>query len=194
MEDYDSKLRALSSAAYSTPEARQNFANDLGFELLVNKGEASVYKDEKAKKIIIANRGTNKMKDLSADVALGLGLEAFHPRFQRSKALSESMRKQYEGYEIVQTGHSLGGALAESSAKKNDRVVTFNKGAGIMDLIRPRKRKETDYTHVLDPVSFLSTLQRGGKNVKKSKLTLNPHSLVSPLFKKWQNSHKNIKS
>jgi len=149
--------------------------------MIHNKGETLAYKNEAGKKIYVSHRGTKGLNksDLSADVAIALGLEKYHPRFKRAKQLQQRLEKENPGYSFITTGHSLGGSLAQytGKSKKVGKVVTFNKGSGLFEPYRQRASKQTDYIHAFDPVSYFSQSQRGGKLKISRKLKLNPHSL-----------------
>ena len=165
----------ISGAAYGTDEEKRRVAEEHGLQLVRSQGEKSVYVDETNKRVIVGHRGTDpkKKKDLFADLAIGLGLEEYHPRFIRAARQERELEAQYPGYDVVVTGHSLGGSLAQYTGKKSKRVteiVTFNKGSGIKEPWRRRSSKQTDYVNVFDPVSMTSLLQRGGKQVRTARV------------------------
>lgn len=176
-------MREAASAAYGTADERQALAKKRKHDLILNKGETSAYRDQKNKTITIAHRGTAKKKDLSADLAIAFGAEKYHPRFKRAQRETKRIEKENKGYKIVHTGHSLGGALAAHTSKKKGESVTFNKGAGLGELIRKRKKHQTDYVNMFDPVSFLSKAQRGGKVKVQSKFIKHPHDIRSSTMK-----------
>lgn len=179
----DRLLRDLSGAAYLSGKDRDAIARENELTMLTNKGEMSSYRSNKEKKIYVAHRGTDKMRDLSADVAIGLGLEKYHPRFKRARRDVTKLQRENPDYEIVHTGHSLGGSLAQHTGKHvgsdKGRVVTFNKGAGIGSLFRKRGKNQTDYVNVYDPVSLLSSRQRGGQVKKQRKVKGHAHKIES---------------
>lgn len=178
----DRLLRDLSGAAYMTDEDRAAVAREKELAMVTNTGELSAYKDVRKKKIYVAHRGTKEKRDLSADLAVAAGAERYHPRFQRATKKVKLIQEENPDYELVQTGHSLGGALAQHVGKrtKSSRVVTFNKGAGLGSLFRERSRNQTDYTNVFDPVSILSLRQTGGKSKKQLKVSgKSPHDIRS---------------
>jgi hypothetical protein len=165
-----------------TDDDRAAVARENELAMVTNTGELSAYKDVKKKKIYVAHRGTKEKRDLSADVAIAFGAEKYHPRFKRATKRVKLIQEENPDYELVQTGHSLGGALAQHVGKrtKSDRVVTFNKGAGLGSLFRGRAKRQTDYANVFDPVSFLSLRQSGGKSRQQMKIKgKSPHDIRS---------------
>jgi hypothetical protein len=175
-------LRDISGAAYGSEAARDAIASENDMTMVTNKGELAAYKSEKGKKIYVSHRGTKRGRDLSADAAIMFGMEKYHPRFKRAEKRVKRIREENPDYEIVHTGHSLGGSLAQYTGKKSGKdseVVTFNKGAGAGSLFRKRGRGQTDYVNVYDPVSMLSLRQKGGNVKKQKKITGHAHKLES---------------
>ncbi len=163
----DRALRDISGAAYGTNEEKRRVAEEHGLQLVRSQGEKSVYVDETNKQVIVGHRGTDpsKSKDLFADLAVGLGLEKYHPRFKRAARQEKALEREYPGYDFIITGHSLGGSVAQHTGKSKrvKKVVTFNKGSGIAEPFRRRSSKQTDYLNYGDLVSMTSLLQRGGR-------------------------------
>lgn len=181
---YAEEMRDYASGAYGSKDERENLAKRRKKELILNKGETSAYRDQKNKTITVAHRGTAKKKDLSADLAIAFGMEKYHPRFKRAKKETKKLEKENPGYKVVHTGHSLGGALAAHTSKKKGESVTFNKGAGLGELFRKRKKNQTDYVNRFDPVSFMSKAQRGGKVHTQNSFTKHPHDIRSSTSKR----------
>lgn len=89
-------------------------------------GKTFVNEDEK--KVVIAFRGTEPdedMRDLYADLALVFGMP--NPQHSEAKELTRKVLENYQGYEIVIVGHSLGGNLAQEVGRHYKiPTATFN--------------------------------------------------------------------
>jgi len=108
----------------------------------------------------IVFRGTHKFraKDLISDAAILTGLKNYDTRFKEAKHLTQLVETKYNKPVDV-FGSSLGGALAESSGAKG-KIITYNKGTGLLDIGRTIPRNQIDYRTSSDPISFLSTTQK----------------------------------
>jgi hypothetical protein len=121
-------------------------------------------------KPIIAYRGTaNKRKDVVSDIALAFGLEKHNKRFKNSKKVNEQVKKKYQTDSNILVGHSLGGSLAEKSKKAADKVITYNKGAGLGDIGKKIGKNQLDIRHKNDLVSLLANTQKSRKIQLRSK-------------------------
>lgn len=191
-----SQLRDISGAAYGTLQERENFAKEHGLELVSNRGEEAAYKFEKRKRIYVVHRGTQKAKDLSADLAVLTGLEKYHPRFQRAEKSQKKLEEENPGYEFVTVGHSLGGSIAQYTGKspRVSRVVTFAKGSGLAEPFRLRASKQRDYINIYDPVSLTSQLQSGGRVHRSTEVYTHPHTLLSNLSRQAKKKVSKIKT
>ncbi len=165
----DQFARDASKIAYGTSQEALELAQKYNVTLVYDTGEARAYYDNTNQIIMIANRGTDVSKggkDIWADISIGLGLEDYSPRFDRAMNVQREIEQQYPNADIIQTGHSLGGSLAEYVGNKSERVtkiVTFNQGSGIGDIGKTVSNKQVDYIDIWDPVSALHAFQEGGK-------------------------------
>ncbi|MBA4601818.1 hypothetical protein [Thermoactinomyces mirandus] len=95
--------------------------------------EAYVFINKESSEMIIAFRGTEPDKwyqdIVIGDIPIALGNDIINPQAVKARELVESVinNPEYQGYNIVLTGHSLGGYLAlDSAARYKIPAVTFN--------------------------------------------------------------------
>jgi hypothetical protein len=126
----------------------------------------------------IVYRGTkqSRVKDWISDIALGLGLQRFDPRFRDAKRIANNVEAKYNTAANV-VGHSLGGSLAENSGAHGN-IITFNKGAGLGDIGKTIPKRQTDIRVANDIVSKIGTTQNNKYNNFKE-LDANHHGFIS---------------
>ena len=115
-----------------------------------------VYVDKKGKAYIVY-KGTNPTDfgDLATDMAVGVGLGRYTPRFKNGRKLARKVEAKYGNDNVAAYGHSLGGALATDSGV--EERVTYNKAVGIGGVGKQMRRGQTDYRNKGDLVSALSS-------------------------------------
>lgn len=104
--------------------------------------------------IVIAHRGTEfeKMNDLYTDLKFFLS-ESIPEQVDNALAFSRSVMLSYPGYRIEQTGHSLGGVLAEVCAWfSNKPAVTFESpgSRNLIQRIRSQRQGQNDNIDLQD--------------------------------------------
>lgn len=122
-------------ASYGTPNAVQQMAK-AGY---VYDSELSSHNQQvwfRADQLIVTIAGTHNYADVFTDMMLGLGQIKRTKRYKNADIVLEKARHKYANntdntIRVVVAGHSLGGAIAQYIASKNDIVFTLNKGATI---------------------------------------------------------------
>ncbi|MGA8943148.1 MAG: hypothetical protein WB502_10585 [Thermoactinomyces sp.] len=136
----DRQLAEISDLAYKENINPQKLSGILGkgWETslkrdLPNGLQAYVFTNNKSSEMIIAFRGTEPNKwhqdIVIGDIPIALGNDIINPQAVKARELVESVinNPEYQGYNIVLTGHSLGGYLAlDSAARYKIPAVTFN--------------------------------------------------------------------
>jgi len=170
--------------------------SSLSYESDISNAHIAVIKDNSSNDIYISHRGTktNDFSDLSADLAIAVGSENLHKRFKEADTHFEKVKEKYgDDKNYIVVGHSLGGALGRSVAKKHDlEAHLFNLGSGIGDVrnslthkLAPEKKRENDITHYTtgkDPISLLGTLPGSADKIVKVDVkegVSNAHSLAN---------------
>lgn len=154
-----------------------------------SNSKRSVFINESQKEICIAHRGTKPtdVRDLKADLDIGLGTDLTTKRFQKAISKDAKVKEKYKplGYKIVVVGHSLGGKLAYESGKANKlKTYTYNAAATptVVDAVvgtdkikkvlgteskkdKKARKNITQYNTKLDPVS-VTARNRNATNIE----------------------------
>ena len=167
-------LKPILEASYATNKDAKNILEKNNYKLDkdLSTKEARVFVDENGTPNITV-RGSKSVKDfLISDPLLALGLSRYDPRQKSTNNIIEKTKKKYNQDPNLY-GHSLGGALI-SNANTKGNITTFNKGAGIGDLLKKIPKRQTDIRTSGDLVSALSTTQRG-----KNKITIKNNNILT---------------
>jgi len=94
--------------------------------------QAAVYKDGDTDKYMLANRGTQSLRDGQSDMVNNFG--NVDKKFELAAKLAPDVYKKLDG-NVTFVGHSLGGGLASAQAARVDgAAITFN-AAGMTDSV-----------------------------------------------------------
>ena len=152
------------------------------------------------KNIIIAYRGTESGQDIRNDVAMA---KSKIPA-QTTDALKiyDKVKREHPNADIVVTGHSLGGSLAEIvSGIRGNLAVTFN-AYGIRDMFRERnvlkENNVVNYVNEYDAVSMVNGQNHIGEiyavsNDCNNKLENHKAENMGDLSKRVQKTPEQIK-
>ena len=164
--NFDNELKALSMGVYKGNEKSiprdwikiSEYDKKSGFH-----GEA-FYKDGK---VVIAMRGTEKedKKDWQNDI--NMGMKKLPNQYVDAQKFYEKVKKDFPDQEIIFTGHSLGGSLAQlMSNKTGHETVTFN-AYGVRDILQGNVRDNLEnirnYGNVDDSTFNLNLRNQLGK-------------------------------
>lgn len=164
--NFDNELKALSMGVYKGNEKSiprdwikiSEYDKKNGFH-----GEA-FYKDGK---VVIAMRGTEKedKKDWQNDI--NMGVKKLPNQYVDAQKFYEKVKKDFPDQEIIFTGHSLGGSLAQlMSNKTGHETVTFN-AYGVRDILQGNVRDNLEnirnYGNVDDSTFNLNLRNQLGK-------------------------------
>jgi hypothetical protein len=153
---------------------RSSYENQSEFKSNLEKKKSGTYDDNLSSmnsKVFLDNngtptivhRGTSNVRDVISDGMYLLGLESFDPRFRNAKKLNKDVEKKY-GMKPVNLGHSIGSAVAEYSAPKDGKVITYNKATRGQSIGQKIPKNQTDYRASNDFISVLGKTQRYNNN------------------------------
>lgn len=160
-------LKELLTASYKSQREAQEMLKPYGYSYdpALSTVTDKVFLDKEGNPIVL-HRGSKRVVEdwLSSNLPLAVGLEGHSSRFKKGKELISELKQKYPSKQITSVGHSLGGAIAEKSGA--DKIITFNKGAGLGDISRSIPSTQTDIRTRYDLPSLLSTTQTGGKRIE----------------------------
>lgn len=150
----------------------------------LSKNKIKTYVNPETKKVIISHKGTDPKdkKDLKNDLLLSVGLLNKHTskRVRNANEITKKVNEKYGAENVTQTGHSLGGYMADNSARGSNKVETYNRGTSPLDIITNKLKKKNEnaihYTTGIDPISA-SQLSSKDKVVKVKPTKINVHGL-----------------
>jgi hypothetical protein len=121
---------------------------------------------------------------------LSVGLLNKHTskRVRNANDITKKANQKYGAQNVTQTGHSLGGYMADNSATKGNKVETYNRGTSPLDVVLNKSKKKNPdaihYTTGVDPISG-SQLSSKDKVVLVKPTKINVHGLDN-----FNNLHK----
>jgi hypothetical protein len=165
---------------------KSSYGNDLAIRQLQKDGydldrslsnhNQKIYYNKKQNKLLDVVAGTHNLKDVGTDVWLALGGLKKTTRYNEAKSTLEKARKKYNPKDVVVSGHSLGGAIAQYISSKNDKVFTLNSGTTIGQKSRPNA---INYRTKGDVVSLLGANQKHTQTIDHSNIiNRNKNSVV----------------
>jgi hypothetical protein len=191
---------------------------DVPYEYLSDKSTSNfaVYKytgdDTTEPGLVVAFRGTSKIRDLAPDLRIAADKVENSPRYRRISPVFKKLKEEFKDTSIVVTGHSLGGSMAAAiGSEYKVSSITFNPGSGRSTLEKQDVGDSLQYTTngsgKIDPISWLSSVSSrpgeevvtvGEKDLKSwfPKVSLKAHGLINflpeePTKGYWSDMEKN---
>lgn len=168
-------LAGLADASYKDQEDRMDYlkndipfdrASELFYDTEHSNKKMAVFVDRDHQAVYTSFRGTkvSDADDLLTDTALVVGQEQSTARFRNSAENYGKVLKDYEGYQHIAVGHSLGGSVAEYMKTVHgghvNQVHSFNPGSGIKSAEQGSRDNVFKYHIRGDPVSVISSDQK----------------------------------
>lgn len=141
-----------------------------GFVLDINlsDGDQKVFYNPHNKKLLYSVAGSHNLDDwIHTDIAHFFGQLKSTPRYQKAKKGLETAREKYQPEDVIITGHSLGASLGSLSAKKEDKVWTWN---GFSNFGQPNRKNAKVFRAANDIPSLLSAWQPTTTTFKEPQL------------------------
>jgi hypothetical protein len=114
-----------------------------------------VYHNPVNNQTIISHRGSEGIQDWITNARYGLFNDKSGSRFKHSAKISKLAQERYGNSDIIQIGHSLGSKLANTVAKPEQEILSYNGATTVYDrLSRPKK----NVTHIRNQDDVVSAL------------------------------------
>ena len=172
-------LKDALKASYKTKEEAEQTYNNHGynFDKDLSNIHSRVYFNPDDKHLLVSYRGThNLINDITLDWEILTNNLKNTDRYKHSKEVLDNKAKDKYKTSATIIGHSLGGSLASAvNSDDRDRIITFNKGAGLLHKSDQTKPNENAYRVNGDIESSLSSYDNNIKSLENTKH--NPHFL-----------------
>lgn len=146
-----------------------------GYDNSLSSMQTKVFINPQGKPTIV-HRGSVTAKDWVDDGLIAVGLGKYGHRYKNAVRLTKKVEDKY-GQAADTVGHSYGGWLAENSLG-HGLTTTYNKAAGLGDILKYIPPNQTDIRTRSDLASLLSETQFGGNKQRIE----NKNSLGNPLL------------
>ena len=142
--------------SYASKDQQEKAFKNKGYEYdkdLSNDNE-QVYYNSGKKKLLYSIAGTHNLSDIGTDAYLAFGNLKGTNRYKEAEEVLRKAKDKYKPNETSIGAHSLGGAIGQYVAGKDDKVFTLDKGSTIL---QPTRDNEKSYRTKGDLVSVLSS-------------------------------------
>ena len=159
------KYSRLANASYYFK--RQSYVRDFLNEMRETRGfqidkelsneEVSVFVNRITNEVVVSYRGTSSIKDVGTDLMVLTSTERLSFRVRSSLELMERVLREYQGFTIKSTGHSLGGFLSRIVSNSFGlESHNFNSAESIHGSFIEQNAMTMNYRTHYDAVSILS--------------------------------------
>jgi hypothetical protein len=167
---------ALKSSYGNNDGIRQLQKDGYSLDAKLSNHNQKIYYNKKENKLLDVVAGTHNLSDVGTDIWLALGGLKKTKRYNEAKSTLEKARKKYNPKDVVVSGHSLGGSIAQYISSKSDKVFTLDSGTTIGQKSRPNA---VNYRSKGDLVSLLGANQKHTVNLNHSNIiSRNKNSIV----------------
>ena len=186
------KLHDIIKNSYDSKNKQVNAFQSQGYIYDPDSNDnEQIYYNPKEKKLLFSVTGTHNLSDWGTDAYLGLGHLKDTNRYKEAEEKLKSAKKKYNVDNAVVVGHSLGGAVGQYIAGKDDKVYTLDKGATIGQKTRSN---EDAYRTSGDVVSLLNANSTRMHTLKNPNMSYSGFGLLGTLYDAFNaHSKDNIK-
>jgi hypothetical protein len=164
------KLYDALKSSYGDKKSQQQLKNaGYNYDSMLSNHNQQVWYNPNTKKMLFNVAGTHNLKDWGTDLYLAFGKLKDTNRYKEAKnILNEAKRKYGNDIETKISGHSLGGAVSQYIAGKNDKVYTLDKGATIGQKTRSNENAYRTSGDIVSALNANSTRMNTLNNYNKS--------------------------
>ena len=136
-------------------KTKRNDLNKYGYnyDSMLSNSNQQVYFNPNENKLLVNVAGTKSLQDVGTDLYLAFGDLKSTNRYKQARDTLNKAKEKYNVDNATITGHSLGGAISQYIAGKDDKAITLDKGATIGQKSR---KNESAYRVEGDIVSLLN--------------------------------------
>ncbi len=157
-------------SSYGNKQSQEKLRNaGYNFDSMLSNHNQQVWYNPNTKKMLFNVAGTHNLKDWGTDLYLALGKLKDTNRYKEARNILNQAKQKY-GSDIKTdiTGHSLGGAVSQYIAGKDDKVYTLDKGATIGQKTRSNENAYRTSGDIVSALNANSTRMKTLNNYNKS--------------------------
>jgi len=164
------KLYDALKSSYGDKRSQQQLKNaGYNYDSMLSNHNQQVWYNPNTKKMLFNVAGTHNLKDWGTDLYLAFGKLKDTNRYKEAKNILNEAKKKYgNDIETKISGHSLGGAVSQYIAGKNDKVYTLDKGATIGQKTRSNENAYRTSGDIVSALNANSTRMNTLNNYNKS--------------------------
>jgi len=164
------KLYDALKSSYGDKKSQQQLKNaGYNYDSMLSNHNQQVWYNPNTKKMLFNVAGTHNLKDWGTDLYLAFGKLKDTNRYKEAKNILNEAKKKYgNDIETKISGHSLGGAVSQYIAGKNDKVYTLDKGATIGQKTRSNENAYRTSGDIVSALNANSTRMNTLNNYNKS--------------------------
>ena len=131
--------------------------NDFLVDKELSGKRVQVYYNPNTKQTVVTHRGSQGIHDWINNFRYGVFNDTSSKRFKHSEKIARLAEQRYGGdSEIINIGHSYGAKLANTVAKPDQEVLSYNGATTVYDRFKQPRKRTTHVRNQDDVVSVLA--------------------------------------